>query len=120
MQTWEIEYYLTNTGKAPVKEFIDSMPLKARARTFKTFELIEEYGLRIGEPHIKYLEENLWEIRVRAEEGVFRFIFTISGKKIIVLLHGFQKKTRKTAQVDLRIARNRAKDQNEEPNVERT
>lgn len=110
MTKWEIEYYTTDQGKAPVKDFIDDMPLKAKARTFKTFELIEDYGIQIGPSHIRYLDANLWEVRVRAVGGMFRFIFTVRGKRIIILLHGFQKMTRKTPRIDLEIARDRLKE----------
>jgi phage-related protein len=56
------------------------------------------------------LEGGLWEIRSRISRGrIARVIFcTTLGH--IVLLHGFIKKTQKTPQPDLDLARRRQKD----------
>jgi phage-related protein len=39
------------------------------------FELIEEFGPKIGEPYIKHLGDGLFEIRAKAKEGIGRSIF---------------------------------------------
>ena len=47
------------------------------------------------------------EIRVRDEAGQFRLIYVARLVKAIYVLHAFQKKTRKTSSLDLRLARRR-------------
>ncbi|MFA5867674.1 MAG: type II toxin-antitoxin system RelE/ParE family toxin [Actinomycetota bacterium] len=110
MKKWKIEYYTTEAGHVPVRDFIDDMPIKAKAKTFHTFVLIEEYGPLVGEPHVKYLEKGLWEIRISALEGIYRLMFTTVKGKIIILLHGFQKKSQKTPLGELRTARARLRE----------
>jgi phage-related protein len=110
MAAWEIHYYENAGGRAPVRDFIDAMPLHAKARTIHTLDLIEGYGLSLGEPHIKRLDEGLWEIRVRALEGYYRLMFTVVGRRVIVLLHGFQKKSHATPQRELDVAKQRLKE----------
>lgn len=50
---WEIEFYETADGEIPVKEFIDKLPPKARAKVARAIDLLEEYGLELKAPHVK-------------------------------------------------------------------
>jgi phage-related protein len=50
------------------------------------------------------------EIRVRDEFGAFRVIYLAKFKDAIFVLHCFQKKTGKTAQGDIELARKRYKE----------
>jgi len=50
-------YYLTESGKSPVKEFIDSLDFKSQRKFFFVRELLEEFGHRLPFPHAKYIEE---------------------------------------------------------------
>jgi len=47
------------------------------------------------------------EIRVRDEAGAFRVIYVAKFENAVYILHSFQKKTRKTSQADLELARER-------------
>ena len=47
------------------------------------------------------------EIRVRDEAGAFRVIYMVKFHDAIYVLHAFQKKAQKTAQVDLDLAERR-------------
>jgi len=64
----------------------------------------------MGEPHIKYVAKKLWELRVKAKEGIFRFFFTAKRDRTIVLLHGFRKKTEKIPKKELALALRRMKE----------
>ena len=47
------------------------------------------------------------EIRVRDESGQFRVIYVASFRNAVYVLHAFQKKSRKTTESDLNLARRR-------------
>jgi len=47
------------------------------------------------------------EIRVRDESGAYRVIYVATFADAIYVLHAFQKKTQKTAQHDLELAKAR-------------
>lgn len=80
------------------------------ARYFRTTELIEEFGPNLGSPHTKAFGKGLFEIRLKAQEGIARVFFcTIVHRKIIVL-HSFVKKDQKTPQKELDIAKKRLKE----------
>jgi phage-related protein len=47
------------------------------------------------------------EIRIRDDAGVFRVIYTARLAEAVFVLHAFQKKTQRTSQRDLEIAKTR-------------
>lgn len=102
---YRIIYYKKENGRSPVKEFIDKLPKKAGARTYKTFEIIEEFGMFAGMPYVKRLVGKLWEIRVSSDTNIYRYICTTEKDKIIILLSGFQKKTQKTPKKEIEKAK---------------
>jgi phage-related protein len=64
-------------------------------------------------PLIRKLEPRLWEVRSRISQGIARVLFTV-GDGVMVLLHGFVKKSQKTPPEDLRTARQRLADLRQE------
>lgn len=71
---------------------------------------MEVYGPDLGMPHTRAMGEGLFELRIKAPEGIARvFYCTMVGKKIVIL-HLFIKKTDKTPSKELEIARRRLKE----------
>ncbi|WP_339805971.1 type II toxin-antitoxin system RelE/ParE family toxin [uncultured Marinobacter sp.] len=101
---WEIEFY----GR--VAEDLAAMPAKIQARMIRLMELMEKHGAHLGEPHTKKLDDDLFEIRAKAQEGIGRGIFCYMQGKRIVILHVFVKKDQKTPKKDLELARTRLKE----------
>jgi phage-related protein len=64
-------------------------------------------------PLIRKLEPGLWEVRSHLAQGIARVIFTV-GEGRMVLLHGFVKKSQKAPLEDLKTARQRLTDLDEE------
>ena len=56
-----------------------------------------------------HLEGKLWELRVKAAEGIARGLYvTVTGRRVVVL-HVFEKKTQKTPRRAIEIALDRMK-----------
>lgn len=89
---------------------IEELPPSLQARLLRLLEVVESVGLdSLREPHVKHVEGKLWELRVKAAEGIARgFYVTATGRRVIVL-HVFVKKANKTPSVALRLARERMK-----------
>ncbi|MGV8937219.1 MAG: type II toxin-antitoxin system RelE/ParE family toxin [Allorhizobium sp.] len=87
---------------------IRALPPGLQARLIRLLEAVETIGLeQLREPHVKHLEEKLWEFRAKAAEGIARGIYvTVTGRKVVVL-HVFIKKSQKTPRTALEIARER-------------
>lgn len=103
---WQIYYYLSPFGDNPIKDFLDERP-SAKAKAFRIFQHIKEYGLNKAIPHIKKLTgTSLWEIRILGEDSIRILYVTKKGKQIL-LLHAFVKKTAKTPPKEISIALSR-------------
>lgn len=103
---WKVDYYISSSGDIPVKYFLDLHP-SAKAKVFRIFQNIKEYGLISAIPHIKKLTGTpLWEIRILGGDSV-RILYITQKEKQILLLHGFVKKTNKTPSKEIGIALSR-------------
>ena len=100
--TWTVETLST------VDAEIEDLPMALRARLVRLLEVVENVGVNaLRAPHVRHLEGKLWELRVKAREGIARGIYvTVTGRRIVVL-HVFVKKSRKTPQRALKTARER-------------
>ena len=65
-----------------------------------------QYGWPIGMPVVEKLEPGLWQVRTHIKDGIARVLFTTRGN-IMVLLHGFIKKSQRAPEGDLAVARRR-------------
>jgi phage-related protein len=69
-----------------------------------------EFGWPIGMPVCKSLGDGLYEVRTSlAQHRIARVLFYIDRKGRMVLLHGFVKKTPKTPDEDMELARSNRK-----------
>ena len=89
---------------------IEALPVKLRARLVRLMESIENIGLEmLSEPHVKHLDGKLWELRAKAHGGIARGIYVTATGRRVVILHVFEKKSRKTPRRALATARERMK-----------
>jgi len=55
-------------------------------RYLRYSDRMEAYGLDLGMPHTRAMGEGLFELRLKAAEGIARvFYCTLVGKKIVIL-----------------------------------
>lgn len=69
-----------------------------------------EYGPDLGLPHTKPMGKGLFEIRAKGQAGIARGLFCSISKNTIVILHVFIKKTPRTPNKELKLARQRMKE----------
>ena len=100
-----VRFFRTANGREPVREWLlalDEVDRKTVGRDIKT----AQFGWPLGMPLIRKLEPGLWEVSSSITTGIFRVIFTVEGRTL-VLLHAFTKKSQKTPAGDLTTARQR-------------
>ena len=107
----EIRFYRTESGACPVEEFLDSLSGKQAQKVTWVLQLIEDMEV-IPVQYFKKLvnTDDLWEVRVQAGNNIFRLLGFLDGKQLVVLNHGFQKKTQKTPKKEIQLAEARKKD----------
>jgi phage-related protein len=100
-----VRFYQTSSGREPVREWLNGLTTIDRKTIGNDLKTIQ-FGWPLGMPLVRKLEPGLWEVRSRVADGIARVLFTIVGS-IMVLLHGFVKKSQKTPVDDLALARKR-------------
>jgi len=104
MALYACHYYKRLSGKAPVKEFINSLDPNTQSKFFFKKSLLEQYGIMLPEPHASYLKEGIFELRFRSTGGHIRVLYFFAFKKSIIFTNGFRKKTRKVPRKELALA----------------
>lgn len=102
---WYIEYYETARGKIPVYEFLETLPVKMRGKAARDIELLERLGPQIKMPHARYMEDGIFELRVRFGSDSSRIFYFFYAEQKIILTNGFIKKTTKTPAAELEKAK---------------
>jgi phage-related protein len=96
-------------GTEPVRDWILSLDKHDR-RTIGGDIATVEYGWPVGMPTCRSMGAGLWEVRTNlADNRIARVLFCFCQGHL-VLLHGFIKKTRKTPDDELALARKRQKE----------
>ncbi|MDP2913531.1 MAG: type II toxin-antitoxin system RelE/ParE family toxin [Candidatus Omnitrophota bacterium] len=103
-------YYITESGKSPVKEFINSLDFKAQRKFFFVKELLEEFGHRLPFPHAKYIGNSIFELRFKGHEGAGRVLYFFYHEDKAIFTNGFIKKANKTPKNEITIAIERRND----------
>lgn len=98
----ENEYYSDS-----LEEEILELPDSLLARCIKLTELMETYGADLGMPHTDVMGNGLFELRLKDREGIARVFYCAMVGKKIHMLHCFVKKTQKTPNKELKLARKR-------------
>ncbi len=101
---FEVEFYEEN-GRRPVEEFILAQNDKMQSLIFRTIGLLEDYGYELREPHSKYLEDGIFELRCRQDNNTVRVLYFFMINKRVILTNGFVKKTQKTPRKELEKAK---------------
>ena len=91
-----IEYVELPNGRVPAREFVDSLDDKAAARIDAFIERLRVYGNRMQGKFVKKLTDDIFELRVKQFDRIFRVLFSYQPGMPIVITSGFQKKTEQT------------------------
>lgn len=71
---------------------------------------MEVYGPDLGMPHTRAMGQGLFELRLKAQEGIARVFYCTVSNRRIVMLHQYTKKSEKTPRRELEVARQRMKE----------
>lgn len=100
-------FFKTESGNEPVRDWLRGLPAKDRKTIGEDIKTVQ-FGWPLGMPLVDHIEGDIWEVRSRLGNRIARVLFALDGN-IMVLLHGFIKKTPKTPDPDKDLARQRLK-----------
>ncbi len=93
-----------------VQEEIMNLPVTLQARYIGLTDRMMEHGPNLGLPHTDAFGGGLFELRLKGAEGIARVFFCLVVKQKIIMLHSFIKKTQKTPDKEIRLAKQRMKE----------
>ena len=102
---WVVTFY-----SASLEEQVLELPAGFVARFLRYAERMEIHGPDLGMPHTRAMGDGLFELRVKATEGLARIFYCTLVGRNIVILHQFIKKSEKTPRKELEIARRRMRE----------
>jgi phage-related protein len=102
---WTVTFY-----SAGVEAEVLALPARFVARFLRYAERMEIYGPDLGMPHTRAMGDGLFELRLKAAEGIARIFYCTVVDRRIVFLHQFVKKSDKTPRKELELARQRLKE----------
>jgi phage-related protein len=88
-----------------VNDHLSSLEKRTYSKVFKQIKLLEKFELNLTMPYSKPISQNLFELRIRGQQEIR--IFYCFYKNKIYLLNSFTKKTQKTPQREIDIAKKR-------------
>jgi phage-related protein len=100
-----VVFYKSEHGDEPVREWLKSLSSEDRKTIGEDIKTVQ-FGWPLGMPVVRKIEPGIWEVRSNLKNRIARTLFTIEGN-VMVLLHGFIKKTQKTPQNELEVAQRR-------------
>jgi len=96
---FDIEIYEDKNGKSEVKDYISRLQSKKTKdsnikfnKIISYIRMLKTHGLSIGEPYIKHISNDIWELRPIKD----RILFAYWQDNKFVLLTVFIKQTQKT------------------------
>lgn len=106
---FEIIFYRDKNGRSSIVEYIDELQQKMltskdarinREKILVYLEALTRYGVAIGQPYVKHIEGDIWELRPLRN----RIFFFFWAENKIVLLHYYIKKSQKLPKREIQQA----------------
>ena len=114
----DVDFYELPDGTEPVREFLNSLDIKMRAKMYREIdllvingpELLVINGPELREPHSKHLDDGIFELRAKQSNDISRVLYFFFIGKKAVLTNGFVKKTKKTPKKERKLAKRYRRD----------
>ena len=107
---YKIKFFEDKDGNRPVEEYIRELARRtdkdSRIKLNKIrayMKALRENGTRVGEPTVKHIEGDIWELRPLSD----RILFAAWDGNTFLLLSHFVKKTQKTPKREIKKALSR-------------
>jgi len=104
----EVIFFKLLSGKEPVRDWLKELGREDRIIIGTDIKTVQ-YGFPLVMPLVRPMKDGLYEVRSSlSDKRISRIFFCVEDEKVI-LLHGFIKKSQKTPDNELELARKRYK-----------
>lgn len=110
MDEYKVIFYDTPNGDVPVREFLEGLDPKMRAKMTRSIVFLRENGVQARLPYSEHLDDGIFELRAKVGSDISRVLYFFFVGKNIILTNGFIKKTQKTLPGEIELAKKRRKE----------
>lgn len=104
-----LRFYRSVAGKEPVRDWLKALDRGDRLEIGQDLQRVQ-HRWPVGMPLCRAMGDGLWELRTNLHSGTIARLIFCFHDGVLIALHGFIKKTQKTPDDELRIARRRKKE----------
>ena len=105
MAKFKVLFYQKADGSEPVKQFLNSLDKKMRAKMVRTIEALQNNGNDLREPYSKHLDDGIFELRAKVGTDISRVLYFFFIGQRVIFTNGFIKKTQKTPKKEINLAK---------------
>jgi phage-related protein len=100
-----VTFYKTVDGKCPIQDFLDSLPGRVAQKVTWVLSLLEDLDV-VPSSYFKKLigTEEVWECRIQFGSNAYRKFCFFVDNSVVVLTHGFIKKSQKIPKSEIEKA----------------
>ena len=103
-----LNFYQTGRGREPAREYIDSLEAKQAQKVSQVLAAIQNCSGQVPPQYFRHLEgSRIYEVRVVFSGNIFRILSFFGEKDLLLLAHGFTKKTQRTPRREIERAEKR-------------
>jgi phage-related protein len=106
----KVTFAAAGSGRSYFEKFIQDLSTKDRAVILAVFQDIQTHGFDAKGCEFRQLEGKLWEVKVRAPTGGYRFFYVTLTADHMHVLHSYKKQGQKAPSHELDVARKRLKE----------
>ena len=106
----EVTFAAAASGRTYFDKFMEGLSAQDQAAILAVFSDIQTCGLDAKGCEFRQIEGKLWEIKIRAPTGGYRFFYVMLSAGHIHVLHSYQKQGERTPMKGLAVARRRLKE----------
>jgi phage-related protein len=89
-----VVFYKDDDGSVPVLKFIEEVPDRAKVKIIAALERLREMGFQLRRPEADYLENGIYELRIKLGHVNYRVLYFFHRNVAAVLSNGFTKEDR--------------------------
>jgi phage-related protein len=106
----KVTFASSSNGKSYFEKFIADLTVIDRAIVLAVFKDISVWGLKAKGCDFRQIESKLWEIKIKASTGGYRFFYVLINLNHLHVLHSYRKQGQRAPLKELQVARKRLKD----------
>ncbi len=106
----KVTFAAAASGRSYFEKFIQDLSIQDRAVVLAVFKDVQDFGFDAKGCEFRQIEGKLWEIKIRAPTGGYRFFYVSITVGHIHVLHSYKKQGQKAPVKELEVARKRLKE----------